>query len=410
MARRRAREHLGELARDRGHRVGTQRDQSVVRRGERREGDVDLRQRHPAARPRLRRRPEEVAMDDLVAHRRGLLLQRRRGLSEERRDRAQDLVDVAEPGKMDVAGELDEARAGDARRQLAAGPLGDGAIAPSMQDQGWRSHQREDRRDVGLVHRLEQPRRHLRRRALTLEARQPLGGAGRRAAVGRDEQLGQEPGAEPPAGAHHREHRLSDLRGPETIAAGEGAVQDQGGHAPRMPHREAHRDRPGTRDGEERHALVGQLRDHRLQIEDIFVEREVDAIAAGKSAPLAIEPDHGVVPCERARRSAESPRSPTTRRDGRSTPAAGSRAAPRRDGNRPGACRARSCKTGPAAPSVRNLRPRDMMGPCIHDRCCDSSPASRSTNRATRRGSRWSAATRFVTAPRAIATSTRCRT
>ena len=56
-----------------GTRVGTQRDQPIACRCERLERDVNLRQPHPAARLRLRRRPEQVAMHDLVAHRPGLL-------------------------------------------------------------------------------------------------------------------------------------------------------------------------------------------------------------------------------------------------------------------------------------------------------------------------------------------------
>ena len=80
-------------------------------------------------------------------------------------------------------------------------------------------------------------------------------------------------------------------------------------------------DRPVTRDGEQRHRLLGQLCDDRLQIEDIFVDREVESIARGKPAALAIEPDHACCAARARRRSAGSPRSPTRRRDAKSTPA-----------------------------------------------------------------------------------------
>ena len=123
-----------------------------------------------------RRDVEAIPMHDLVAHRLGL---RPPPSAPAVRGTSRSPVGARPRRRATPGGRCLRARRSAAPAIPAASsrPARSGMArsTPPVQDQGGRSHRRQDRRYVDLVHRLEQPRRHLRRRALALKAHEPLG-------------------------------------------------------------------------------------------------------------------------------------------------------------------------------------------------------------------------------------------
>jgi len=213
-----------------------------------------------------------------------------RRLVQETERRIQDRLPIAVVEHVARTGQRDQRRPRDQRGDLPP-QLEPGTPVPlAMQHRRARPDRREQSPDVGVVIDLQQPRRHGSRGAgpLNLGEGGHLFGRG----IG-DEGSGQRLQPQTPVSPHQCHHRVPDRGGRQIPPAGARPVQHQRLDPVRVPRRDRGGDLTALRGPEHPEAVGAHRVGHRQRRAHLSVERQIDRVSIGQTAPGLVVADHG---------------------------------------------------------------------------------------------------------------------
>ena len=213
-----------------------------------------------------------------------------RRLVQETERRIQDRLPIAVVEHVARTGQRDQRRPRDQRGDLPP-QLEPGTPVPlAMQHRRARPDRREQSPDVGVVIDLQQPRRHGSRGAgpLNLGEGGHLFGRG----IG-DEGSGQRLQPQTPVSPHQCHHRVPDRGGRQIPPAGARPVQHQRLDPVRVPRRDRGGDLTALRGPEHPEAVGAHRVGHRQRRAHLSVERQIDRVSIGQTAPGLVIADHG---------------------------------------------------------------------------------------------------------------------